>query len=245
VETENTPKTQKNNLFSPLHPRPFVGGLPARTEEYEDDVVRFFHMKTGLYYYQAIDQVVDFVVGAGRMNVVDLLTDTAVFALRLAARKDFHGSVYSVESNVTLLERAKQRAAQLNLQKKIEFKQVLQETRIMLPDCCAEAAVSVFDLHRYPLGQYLAEIMRILEPGGVFIIAVLTEPMAADLIRLWRWIRLKYIHKNPTEADTVYPDREQLIKALFGAGFRQVIIQEKNTPTVMHPGVFSLIAATK
>jgi len=58
-------------------------------------------------------------------------------------------------------------------------------------------------------------------------------------------IALKYIHKNPDEADTVYPDREELITALFGAGFRQVIIQEMNTPTTMRPGVFSLIAATK
>ena len=242
---ENDETVQKKNDFSNLRPRPLIAGLPARIEVYEEDVVRFFNLKTGLYYYHAIDQVVDFVIGTGRKNIVDLLTDTAVFALRLAGHKDFHGSVYSVDSNVTLLERAKQRAAQLNLLKGIEFKQVMQETRIPLSDCCVEGAVSIFDLHRYPMRQYLAEIMRLLEPGGIFVAAVLTEPKAAAPIRLWRWARLKYIHKNPTEADTVYPDREDLIKALFGAGFRQVIIQEKNSPTVKHPGVFNLIAATK
>jgi ubiquinone/menaquinone biosynthesis C-methylase UbiE len=245
VETENTEELQKKNEFSPLRLRPFITGLPARIDEYEEDVARFFHLKTGLDYYHAIDQIVDFVVNTGRRNIVDLLADTAVFTLRLAERKDFHGSVYSVDSNVTLLERAKQRAVQMNLQKSIEFKQVLHETRLPLPDCCAEVAVSIFDLHRHSMRQYLAEIMRTLEPEGIFIIAVLTEPKAAAPFRLWRWVRLKYIHKNPTEADTVYPDREEIIKSLFGAGFRQVIIQEKNTPTVKQPGVFNLIAATK
>jgi ubiquinone/menaquinone biosynthesis C-methylase UbiE len=192
-----------------------------------------------------LDHIVDFVVGAGRTKIVDLLADTAVFALRLAERRDFSGRVCSFESNVTLLERAKQRAVQLNLQKNLEFKQFFHETRLPLQDCSADAAVSVFDLHRHVIPQYLREVMRILEPKGLFIAAALTEPKAAIPFRLWRWASMKYIHKNPTEADTVYPDREELIKSLFGAGFRQVIVQEMTSPTATRPGVFSLTAATK
>ena len=245
VKTENPDKTQKEFDFTPLRPRSFISGLPARIDEYEDGVARFFQLKTGLDYSKAINRVVDFAISTGRTKIVDLLTDTALFALRIADRKTFNGRVYSFDSNVTLLERAKQRSGQLNLQKTIEFKQCFHESKLPLPDGFADAAVSVFDLHRHTLNQYFAEIIRILESGGVFIIAVLTEPKAAAPLRLWRWIRLKYIHKNPTEADTVYPDREDLIKSLFGAGFRQVIIQEMNNPTTMRPGVFSLISATK
>ena len=245
VKTENPEKAQKEFDFIPPRPRSFVSGLPARIDDYEESVARFFQLKTGMDYYNAMDHIIDFATGTGRTKIVDLLTDTAVFALRMADRKAFNGRIYSFDSDVTLLERAKQRAIQLNVQKTIEFKQCFHESKLPLSDGFADAAVSVFDLHRHALNQYFAEIMRILEPDGLFIVAVLTEPKTAAPLRLWRWARLKYIHKNPTEADTVYPDREKLIKSLFGAGFRQVIIQEMNSPTTMQPGVFSLIAATK
>jgi len=245
VKTKNTEKAQKEFDFSSPRPRPFVSGLPARIDEYEEGVARFFQWKTGLDYYHAMDHIIDFVISTERTKIVDLITDTAAFSLRLAERKAFNGRIYSFDNNVTLLERAKQRAAQQNLQKNLEFKQFLSEIRLPLPNCFAQAAVSVFDLHRHPINQYLTEIVRILEPEGLFIIAVQTEPKAAVPLRLWRWASLKYIHKNPTEADIVYPDREELIESLFGAGFRQVIIQEMNSPTTMRPGVFSLIAATK
>jgi len=245
VKTENSEKTQKEFDFTPPRPRSFISNLPARIDEYEEGVARFFQFKTGLDYYHAMDHIIDFVISTGRTKIVDLLTDTAAFALRIAERKAFNGRVYSFDSNITLLERAKQRALQMNLQKTIEFKQCFHESKLPLSDCYANAAVSIFDLQRHPLDQYFTEIIRILEPEGLFIIAVQTEPKAAAPIRLWRWARLKYIQKNPTEADTVYPDREELITSLFSAGFRQVIIQEMNSPTKMRPGVFSLIAATK
>jgi len=245
VKTKNTEKLQKEFDFSSPRPRPFAAGLPARIDEYEEGVARFFQWKTGLDYYHVIDHVIDFVISTERMKIVDLLTDTAAFALRIAERKAFNGRVYSYDNNVTLLERAKQRSAQLNLQKTIEFKQFINEEKLPIPDCFCQAAVSFFDLHRHSINQYLAEIMRIIEPDGLFIIAVQTEPKAAVPLRLWRWASLKYIHKNPNEADTVYPDRDELIESLFSAGFRQVIVQEMNLPTTMRPGVFSLIAATK
>ena len=243
VKTENDEQEEFN--FPLPSPRPLIACIPARINEYEEEVARFFHWKTGLDYYQVIDHVIDFVISSGLKKIADLLTDTAVFALRLAERKAFTGRVYSFESNITLLERAKQMAEQMKLQKTIEFKHVFHETRLLLPDYSAEAAVSIFDLHRHTLRQYLAEILRILEPKGLFIIAVLTEPKAPISIKLWRWAHLKYIKKNPTEADTVYPDREELIKSLLCAGFRQVIVQEMTERTTMRPGVFSLITATK
>ena len=226
-------------------PRSLIATLPARIDEYEEGVARLFRLKTGLDYYQAMDQIIDFVIGTGRTKIIDLITDTAVFALRLAGHKTFKGCVYSFDGNVTLLELARQRATQLNLYNNLEFKQLVRDTRFPLADGFAEAAVSVFDLHRHPIKQYLAEIMRVLAPNGLFVIAVLTEPKTAAPLRFWRRVRLKYIHKNPTEADTVYPDREELIKAFFGAGFRQVIIQEMNSPTAKQSGVFNLIAVTK
>jgi ubiquinone/menaquinone biosynthesis C-methylase UbiE len=247
VKTEpSVQNLQKKFDFSPQLQRPFLSNLPARIDTYEEGVARFFGWRTGLDYYLAMDQIVDFVVSTGRVKVIDLLTDTATFALRLAARKAFVGRIYSFDSNVTLLERAKQRAAHLSLQQFIEFKHV-QESRVPVPDGYGELAVSIFDLHRHYPEQYLAEAMRVLAPNGYLVLAELLMPKSVRKSLHWllKNLHLRYVQKNPTEAKALYYDKEEIIELLFKTGFRQIIIQGLNAPASRHPGVFSLIAATK
>jgi ubiquinone/menaquinone biosynthesis C-methylase UbiE len=241
-----TQSFQKKFDFSLPCPRPFLAHLPAKIDTYEEGVARFFRWRTGMDYYLTMDQIADFVVNTGRTKVLDLLTDTATFALRLAGRKAFLGRIYSFDTNVTLLERAKQRAHHLNLQQTIEFKQ-FQEPRIPVPDSYGELAVSIFDLHRHSAGQYLAEANRILSPNGHLIIAEILEPKSvrAKVSWMWKRLHLRYIQKNPVETHSFSYDREEVIALIFKAGFRQIIIQGLNTPKSPHSGVFSLIAATK
>jgi ubiquinone/menaquinone biosynthesis C-methylase UbiE len=237
---------QKKFDFSPPHPRPFLSHLPAKIDTYEEGVARFFRRETGMDYYLTIDQIVDFVINTGRTKVIDLLADTGTFALRLAGRKAFPGRIYSFDSNITLLERAKQRAIHLNLQQCVEFRN-FKEPHLPVPDNYGELAVSIFDLHRHPAEQYLAEALRILIPEGHLILADVLEPKSArkNLVQFWRQLHLRYIQKNPTEVQTRYFDREEIIQLLFNTGFRQVIIQGLNAATSSRSGVFSLIAATK
>jgi ubiquinone/menaquinone biosynthesis C-methylase UbiE len=247
VKTE-TPaqKHQKKFNFSAPQPRPFLANLPARIDTYEEGVARFFQWRTGLDYYLAIDQIVDFVVDTRRVKIIDLLADTACFALRLAGRKAFPGRIYSFDNNITLLERAKQRAAHLNLQQSIEFRH-FKEPQYPLPDGHGDLAVSIFDLHRHPAEQHLGEILRILAPDGYLIIAELLEPKSGMLpvARWWRKLHLQFVQKNPTEARAIYYDRDEIVEMLFRVGFRQVIIQGLSIPAKPDLGEFSLIAATK
>lgn len=237
---------QKKFDFSQAQPRPFLSNLPAGIDTYEEGVARFFRWRTGLDYYSTMDQIVDFVVNTGRVRVADMLTDTATFALRLAGRRAFAGRIHSFDSNVTLLERAKQRATHLNLQQTIEFKH-FREPPLPLQDGCADLAVSFFELHRQSAPQYLAEALRILGRDGYLIVAELLEPKSriSSAMALWRKAHLRFIQKNQIEARAVYFDREQIIQLLFHAGFRQVIVQGLNVPATTHSGVFTLIAATK
>jgi ubiquinone/menaquinone biosynthesis C-methylase UbiE len=237
---------QKQFDFSAPSPRPFLANLPAKIDTYEAGVAEFFRLKTGLDYYLTIDQIVDFVVNTGRLKVIDLLTDTAVFAFKLAGRKSFQGRIHSFDSNITLLERAKQRAAHLSLNRTIEFKHIA-EPRFPLPDGFGDLAFSFFDLHRHPAEEYLKEAMRTLIPDGHMIIAEMLEPKAARtaLLSLWKRWHLQYIKRGPAEAYATYFDREEIIQLLFKVGFRQVIVQGLNVPESPDGGVFSLIAATK
>jgi ubiquinone/menaquinone biosynthesis C-methylase UbiE len=237
---------QKKFDFSQPQPRPFVASLPARIDTYEEGVAQFFQGKTGLDYYRTVDQIVDFVVSTERRKVIDLLADTAAFALKLAGRKAFQGRIYSFDSNVTLLERARQRATHLNLQQCVEFRHI-QESRLPVPDGYGEIAVSIFDFHRHPAEQYLKEILRILTVDGHLILAELLEPPCTKFspARTWRNLRLRLKHKNAGDTGEKYYDREGLIEILFKAGFRQVVVWGLNIPASRHAGVFSLIAATK
>jgi ubiquinone/menaquinone biosynthesis C-methylase UbiE len=237
---------QKKFDFSAPSPRPFLTRLTARIDAYEEGVAKFFQWRTGLDYYLAMDQIVDRVVDTGRVRVVDLLTGTGAFALKLAGRKAFVGRIYSFDSSVTLVEQAKQRAAYLNLHRTIEFKQ-FQEPHLPVPDGFCDLAFSFFDFHRHPAEQYLAEVMRILVPEGHLIIAEMLEPKSGRMAlpSIIRKLHLRYIQKNPAEASATYYDREEIIQLLFGAGFRQIIIEGLNVPASSNSGVFSLIAATK
>lgn len=237
---------QKKFNFSAPQPRPFLSSLPARLDSYEEGVARFFRWRTGLDYYLAIDQIVDFVVNTRKVKVIDMLSDTATFALRLAGRKAFSGRICSLDSNVTLLERARQRAVHLNLQHQIEFKH-FQEPQFPLQDGYGDLAVSIFDLHRHPAEQYLAEARRMLMPDGYLIIADWLEPKRSPYSWpiVWRKLHLRFIQKNPIEARAVYYSRDDIIDLCFKAGFRQVIVQGLSVPAGRRSGVFSLIAAMK
>jgi ubiquinone/menaquinone biosynthesis C-methylase UbiE len=237
---------QKKFDFPSPRPRPFLATLPARIDSYEDGVARFFQWRTGLDYYATLDLIADFVINTKRTKVVDFLADTGTFALKLAGRKAFLGRIYSFDNNITLLERARQRARHLNLHQVVDFRQ-FEGIRLPVSEGFAEVAVSIFDFHRHPAEQFLAEAFRILAPDGHMIIAEMLEPKTPG--NAWNWtlkkIHLKYFQKKPTEAQGVYYDREEIIRLVFKAGFRQVIIQGMKIQNSADEGVFSLIAATK
>lgn len=237
---------QKAFDFSPPRPRPFLSKLPAGIDTYEEGMAQFFRWRTGLDYYATVDQIVDFMITTGRMKVLDLLTDTGALALRLAGRKAFQGRVYSFDSNVTLLERARQRARHLNLEQAIEFRH-FEGTKVPVLDNFADLAVSVFDFHRHTAEQFLAEAARVLMPGGHLIVAEVLEPKSVRNTCKWwfKKLQLRYIHKNPAEAQGIYYDTEEMIQLLFNAGFRQVIIQELKARSSPRDSVYSLVAATK
>ncbi len=237
---------QKRFDFSPPRPRPFLSNLPARIDIYEEGVARFFEWRTGMNYYATIDQIVDFVINTRRLRVLDFYADTGAFALRLAGRKNFSGRIYSFDSNITLLERARQRARHLNLQQAVEFREH-DGGRWPVPDGFAEAAISIFDFHRHSAAQFLSEAVRILAPEGHLLLAEMIVPKSALSSWAWNWrkFHIKYVQKNPAEALGVYYDREDLIKLLFNAGFRQVVIQGLKQQNSLAGGVFSLVAATK
>ncbi len=237
---------QKKFDFSPPRPRPFLTNLSTRIDSYEEGIAAYFRWRTGLDYYATIEQIVDFVITTKRLKIVDLLTDTGTFALRLAGRKGFLGRIHSFDTNITLVERARQRARHLNVDQVCEFKQA-ESARCPVPDGFAELAVSIFDFHRHDPEQFLTEAARVLMPDGYLLLAEVLEPRSShgSWRSMWRKLHLKYVQKNPAEAEGIYYDQDEVIQLLFNKGFRQVIIQGLRVRESVHQGIFSVVAATK
>ncbi|MBZ5495055.1 MAG: class I SAM-dependent methyltransferase [Acidobacteriia bacterium] len=240
------PDFQKKFDFSPPRARPFLASLPAKIDTYEEGVARLFQWRTGLDYYATIDQIVDFIVNTRRTRIVDLLSDTATLALRLAGRKAFFGKIQSFDTNITLLERARQRARYLNLGQVVEFQQ-FEEPGWPIPDGFAEIAVSIFDFHRQQAQRFLQEAFRILAHEGYLLLAEVIEPRSFgnSVARGWQRFHLRFIQGNAGEAHGVYFDQEEMIRMLFETGFRQIVIQGLKSPSSPRQGIFSLVAATK
>lgn len=241
-----SPGVQTKFDFSRPRPRPFLASLPAKIDTYEEGVAHLFQWRTGLDYYATIDQIVDFIVNTGRKKVVDLLSDTGTFALRLAGRKAFAGKITSFDSNITLLERARQRARYLNLGQTVEFRQ-FDHAGWPLPDGFAEIAVSIFDFHRQQAQRFLQEAFRILSREGFLLLGEVIESASfrSRMARTWQRFHLRFVQGNSAEAKGVYFEREEMIRLLFATGFRQVVIQGLKSRTSPYQGVFSLVAATK
>lgn len=237
---------QRKFEFSPPRPRPFLAQLPARIDTYEEGVARFFRWRTGLDYYATIDRIVDFVINTRRMKVVDMVADTGAFSLRLAERKGFTGRIYAFDSNITLLERARQRARLSSVHAIVDFRHS-EASKIPVPDGFAELIVSIMDFHRHSAPQFLTEALRVLTPDGHLLVVEMLEPKTIKNRLSWfgRSLHLRYVQKNPAEAEAVYYDRDELIRLLFEAGFRQVVIYGLKIPATPHHGVPSLVAATK
>lgn len=247
MKTDKTgANAQKKFDFSQPLPRPFLSSLPGKIDSYEEGVARFFQWRTGLDYYATIDQFVDFIVTTRRERIIDLLGDTATLVLRLAGRKAFSGKIQSFDNNITLLERARQRARQLHLAQVIEFRQT-DASGWPVRDGYAEIAVSLFDFHRHQAQPFLQEIHRILAPGGYLLMGEVLEPRCFRnrLTWVWRQFQLRWLQRNSVEAKGVYYDQDEIIAMLFKAGFRQVVIQGLKSCSAPHQGVFSMIAATK
>ncbi len=238
-------RRDRNKDCLPVRARPFVASLPAEVETYEEKVAAFFSRRTGMDYHAAVGRIVDFIVRTRRTRVVDLLCDTAAFALSLAGHAGFSGRIYSFEHNVTLLERARQRARFMNLER-VEFRD-FQEPCWPLPDGFADAAVSIFDLHRRDPNRFLPEVARLLAPQGIFVLA---EPLAPEGTRsrrprLWERVKIRCLEGVRAEACGVYYGREETIRLLRGAGFRQVVVQELKGARSPGAPVLSLVAATR
>jgi ubiquinone/menaquinone biosynthesis C-methylase UbiE len=110
------------------------------------------------------------------MQVLDVGTGTGIVALRAAATATSLGRVVGIDLSSGMLAIARKKAATRRIEDRVEFRDMDAE-RLEFRDASFDAVVSMFALHHFPNpAAALAEMYRVLKPGGTLSIGVGSGP---------------------------------------------------------------------
>ena len=114
-------------------------------------------------------------VGSGD-HILDVGTGTGVVALPAAARVLPEGTVLGIDISEEMLATARRKVARMLDPGHVTFR-VMDAGALTLPDASFDVVVSLFALHHLPdPGAALAEMHRVLVPGGRLAVAVGSGP---------------------------------------------------------------------
>ena len=114
-------------------------------------------------------------------SVLDVGTGTGVVPLTLADKIGAQGKLVGIDLSDAMLVVARQKALLKGLQGQTEFLRMDAEN-LDFPDKHFDAVFSLYALHHFPdPGKALAEIFRVLKPGGSVVVAVGSAPVLLSL----------------------------------------------------------------
>lgn len=127
----------------------------------------------------------------GRVRVLDLATGTADLAL-LVAGSARQSSVVAVDPSSEMRRLAREKIRQANLEDRIELREGYAE-QLSFEDASFDAVCMGFGIRNVTdRGRALAEIHRVLRPGGTAALLELTEPRWS-LLWPFAWLHLHAI----------------------------------------------------
>lgn len=132
-------------------------------------------------------------------RVLDVGTGTGLVARRAAAAVGARGKVLGIDLSEGMLATARARVREAGLAERVEL-QHMDAEKLALPDASHDAVVSLFALLHFPdPAAALAEMRRVLRPGGLLALGVGSPPpllsaatarraieRLAETLRVWR-----------------------------------------------------------
>lgn len=194
--------------------------------QFEEQTARDFRRRTGLDYRSTIAQIIEAAEPFPGMHVLDLPTGSGVIARQFVGKVGDHGRIIGVEESREKLEQARLAAQSTKVSLHLEWK-VMPLEKLSFPDNSFDLVTSLMALHRLPAEKFLAEIHRVLKPGGRMLVTdELAPEQGSHPLRLSvRRTYYRYIRRDHREADAQFLTTEEMMHLLGEIGFSQIMFR--------------------
>lgn len=163
-------------------------------------------------------------------KILDIATGTGDFAI--AASKIKNSKITGIDISAGMLEMGRQKIEKKGLSEKIELIKADSEN-LQFQDNTFDAAIVGFGVRNFEtLEKGLSEILRVLKPGGIFIVLEFSKPRKSPFKQLYYFYFRKIIpmlgkliskdnsaYSYLPESVNKFPDGEDFIKILNTVGF--------------------------
>ena len=211
--------------------------------QFEERIARDFLRRTGLDFKKTIGLIIETAEPFPGMQVLDIPTGTGVIARQFVGRVGEKGRIIGVAETRDKLEQARLHAQSLKLTLHIEWRAMPMEG-LFFTSNSMDLVTCVMAFHSLKPERFLAEVYRVLKPGGRLLIADEFNPdiSANSFILSMRRAYYRYIKRDKNVAR--FYTHDEMMKLLAGAGFNQYmfrVLRQRDK----YDRIFSLIKAVK
>ena len=165
-------------------------------------------------------------------QVLDLAAGTGDLTRRLARRVGETGTVIAADINARMLQRGRQRLTDEGIAGNVHYVQADAEA-LPFPDDCFHCATMAFGLRNVTCKEAaLAQLWRVLRPGGQVLILEFSKPRLPGLSRVYDAYSFNVLprlgklivddadsYRYLAESIRMHPDQEALLEMMRSAGF--------------------------
>jgi ubiquinone/menaquinone biosynthesis C-methylase UbiE len=211
--------------------------------QFEERIARDFLRRTGLDFKKTIGLIIETAEPFPGMQVLDIPTGTGVIARHFVGRVGEKGRIIGVAETREKLEQARLTAQSLKLTLHIEWR-AMPMKGLFFPSNSMDLVTCVMAFHSLKPERYLAEVYRVLKPGGRLLIADEFNPdiSANSFFLSMRRAYYRYIKRDKNVAH--FYTHDEMMKLLAGAGFNQYmfrVLRQRDK----YDRIFTLIKAVK
>lgn len=213
--------------------------------QFEERIARDFRHRTGLDYKTTITQIIEAAEPFPGMRILDVPTGTGIIARQFVGKVGQEGKIIGADSTREKIEQARLAAQSAKASLRIEWR-VSPGEKLIFGSDSFDLVTSVMAFHRLQGEKFLAEVHRVLKPGGRLLIADELAP-AAGTSSLRQSVRRTYyrlIARDAGEAEAHFHSTEEMMQMLGEAGFSQILFRALRQRS-KHDRVFALIKAVK
>lgn len=219
--------------------------IDAWISQFEQKMANDFERRTGLNYQTTIAQIIKAAEPFPGMRVLDVPTGSGILARQFVGKIGQDGKIIGVDSTREKVEVARLAAQSAKATLKTEWR-VMPVEKLLFENNSFDLVTSGMGFHRLEGERYLAEVHRVLSPGGRLLIAdeLAPEISPSPLLQSARRIYYQFIARDSAEAEARFHSTAEMMRMLQEAGFTQIMFRGLRQRS-KHDRIFTLIKAVK